>query len=166
MAHGRALMPRHRPPGAGAEADVGQPRLLIVVDMQGQVGAWSRIDIIVADPRQQPIDAVAEPFQHGAEQQPMFVAVTTAPTGDQLGLEAVDVESDTATEDQVKVLERDGVDVSPVQRGKRRPGGIQAPSVPSPCQVGIEVESIDLPLIGGSVLLPVFVRNEPVRPEA
>src|SRR5262249_1866393 len=88
-------------------------------DPQREVRSWPRRRAARADPREQPVNAEAEPLKHRAEQLSVLIAVAAAPGVHELGLDRVEVYLNPAAKHYVQVLERDRRQVPPVQLGER-----------------------------------------------
>src|SRR5689334_7309474 len=88
-----------------AEADVGQAGAVVQVDLEQHVGPGPRAGAPEADAGSQGRHPEADVFQGGGEQRVLLEAVATAPAPDELGLEALQVDLDRATEEDIEVLE-------------------------------------------------------------
>jgi hypothetical protein len=106
------------------------------LDDQRQVGAGPRPPRL--DARGEPVNGVAEPLEDGGEEAALLVAVAASPPSDELRAHDVEGNSLVLLENDVDVLERDGLDVGAhqlFQRPRRR----RARRLPDPREVRVDV---------------------------
>ena len=146
-----AVCQRDRPHQADAEAGVAQQALAVEHDLDDHVGA-SLLAARggVADPSQVPSDLVAQPFEGGGEDRAVLEAVAAAAPADELLLDGVEGDAGVLAEQHVDVVEREGAHVRLVQLGERcAAGGAHGGGVDVEAgQVAVEVERVDLPVVG------------------
>src|SRR6185437_7591930 len=124
-----------------AEPHVGQPGFVAEIDLQQHMRAGAR-GVTGAEPhagRQRP-DLKAHLPQHGAEQRVLLEAIAAAAAGNQLGLQAVEIECDRKPKHHIEVLEGDAHRMREMQRRERFERRRQIAGVSDPREIGIEIE--------------------------
>lgn len=107
---------------------IGQPPAAFGLHPQGHGGAWTgTFAVLVADAGEQPVGAVAEPFEDRSEQHTVLVAVAASPAGEELGRHPVQGNADAPAEEHVEVFERDRGDVRAVQVSEGARGRVEGP---------------------------------------
>ena len=127
--------------GHAADADVGEVGL-IELDADEEVGARGHEVARALEPNAcaEGVGLESELGEDGEEQGVLLEAVAAAAVVDELALEGGELEVDGAAEEDVEVLERDGLDV----RGHDRVQGVEGrrarPVIADAREVGIEID--------------------------